>query len=112
MTAHDISLDWFAMPEGLVQTAYCYPRPPEILWDAVGEKLHDIPLLQEEESRLGIAEPGLLRIRLATAVGQPPFFLGTVWLLLGIDVARAFPTVGLWEGADPLDFSEPSWEAP
>jgi 5-formyltetrahydrofolate cyclo-ligase len=47
MTAHDISLDWYATPEGTVQTIDRYPRPPGILWDELGEKLDEIPVLQQ-----------------------------------------------------------------
>jgi 5-formyltetrahydrofolate cyclo-ligase len=47
MTAHDISLNWFATPDGLVETASHYPRPPGILWDALGEKLDEIPVLRQ-----------------------------------------------------------------
>jgi 5-formyltetrahydrofolate cyclo-ligase len=47
MTAHDISLSWFVTPEGVIQTASRYPRPQGILWDALGEKLDEIPVLQQ-----------------------------------------------------------------
>jgi 5-formyltetrahydrofolate cyclo-ligase len=47
MTAHDISLNWFATPDGLVQTACRYVRPQGILWDALGEKLDEIPMLRQ-----------------------------------------------------------------
>jgi len=46
MTAHDISLNWFATPEGVVPTASPYPRPTGILWDELGDKLDEIPVLQ------------------------------------------------------------------
>jgi 5-formyltetrahydrofolate cyclo-ligase len=46
MTTHDISLSWFATPEGTVQTDSGYPRPSGILWHELGEKLGDIPVLQ------------------------------------------------------------------
>jgi 5-formyltetrahydrofolate cyclo-ligase len=46
MTSHDISLSWFATPEGVVQTENRYPRPQGILWDELGEKLAEIPVLQ------------------------------------------------------------------
>jgi 5-formyltetrahydrofolate cyclo-ligase len=51
MTAHDISLNWFATPEGVVQTAGRYPRPPGILWDELGDKLDEIPVLQALAAR-------------------------------------------------------------
>jgi 5-formyltetrahydrofolate cyclo-ligase len=47
MTAHDISLNWFATPDGLVQTASRYSRPQGILWDELGEKLDEIPVLRQ-----------------------------------------------------------------
>jgi 5-formyltetrahydrofolate cyclo-ligase len=51
MTAHDISLNWFATPEGIVQTTSRYPRPQGVLWDELGEKLDDIPGLQQLAQR-------------------------------------------------------------
>jgi 5-formyltetrahydrofolate cyclo-ligase len=51
MTAHDISLNWFATPEGIVQTTSRYPRPQGVLWDELGEKLDDIPVLQQLAQR-------------------------------------------------------------
>jgi hypothetical protein len=47
MTTHDIPLSWFATPDGLVQTAGRYPRPQGILWDELGAKLDDIPVLRQ-----------------------------------------------------------------
>jgi 5-formyltetrahydrofolate cyclo-ligase len=47
MTPHDISLSGFATPEGVVRTDSRYPRPVGILWDELGEKLHEIPVLEE-----------------------------------------------------------------
>jgi 5-formyltetrahydrofolate cyclo-ligase len=46
MTAHDISLSGFATPEGVVETPGSYPRPMGILWEALGEKLGEIPVLR------------------------------------------------------------------
>ena len=51
MTAHDISLSWFATPEGVVQTASRYPRPQGVLWAELGEKLDEIPVLQQLAQR-------------------------------------------------------------
>jgi 5-formyltetrahydrofolate cyclo-ligase len=51
MTAHDISLSWFATPAGVVQTADRYPRPQGILWDELGEKLDEIPVLHQLAER-------------------------------------------------------------
>ena len=47
MTAHDISLSWFATPEGVVQTSSRYPHPQGILWGELGKKLEEIPVLQQ-----------------------------------------------------------------
>jgi 5-formyltetrahydrofolate cyclo-ligase len=47
MTAHDISLSCFATPEGIEQTDGHHPRPIGILWDELGDKLDEIPVLQE-----------------------------------------------------------------
>jgi 5-formyltetrahydrofolate cyclo-ligase len=47
MTAHDISLDWYATPEGVVQATSRYPRPQGIFWPELGEKLDEIPVLQQ-----------------------------------------------------------------
>jgi 5-formyltetrahydrofolate cyclo-ligase len=51
MTAHDISLSWFAVPDGVVQTASRYARPQGILWDELGEKLDEIPALRQMTQR-------------------------------------------------------------
>jgi 5-formyltetrahydrofolate cyclo-ligase len=47
MRAHDISLNWFATPEEIVETHCVYPQPSGILWDQLGEKLEEIPVLQD-----------------------------------------------------------------
>jgi len=51
MTAHDISLSWFATPEALVSTDRSLPQPRGILWDELGDKLAEIPVLQELSRR-------------------------------------------------------------
>jgi 5-formyltetrahydrofolate cyclo-ligase len=51
MTGHDISLNWFATPEGPVHTASGYPPPRGILWDELGDKLDEIPALQQLAQR-------------------------------------------------------------
>jgi 5-formyltetrahydrofolate cyclo-ligase len=51
MTAHDIALSWFATPEGLVEILGHYPSPEGILWDKLGEKLDEIPVLQQLSRR-------------------------------------------------------------
>jgi 5-formyltetrahydrofolate cyclo-ligase len=51
MTGHDISLNWFATPAGLVRTPSGYPRPQGILWDELGDKLDKIPVLQQLAQR-------------------------------------------------------------
>jgi 5-formyltetrahydrofolate cyclo-ligase len=47
MTAHDISLTHFATPTELISATGGFPRPLGILWDELGGKLDDIPVLQE-----------------------------------------------------------------
>lgn len=47
MTGHDISINWFATPEEIVQTECRYARPPGILWDELGDKLEEIPVLKD-----------------------------------------------------------------
>jgi len=47
MTPHDISLNWFATPDEIVETLGDYPRPSGILWEELGEKLNEIPVLQD-----------------------------------------------------------------
>lgn len=48
MTAHDISLDWIATPDELIETNRTYPRPSGVLWDELEpEKLAAIPVLQQ-----------------------------------------------------------------
>ncbi len=51
MTSHDISLNWIATPEGIMIANGRYPRPPGVLWDELGEKLDEIPVLQELDAR-------------------------------------------------------------
>jgi 5-formyltetrahydrofolate cyclo-ligase len=51
MTGHDISLNWFATPEELVHTASGHLRPQGILWDELGDKLNEIPALQQLTQR-------------------------------------------------------------
>ena len=46
MTDHDISLDYIGMPGELVKCPRPFPRPKGILWEALGEKLDEIPVLQ------------------------------------------------------------------
>ncbi len=54
MTAHDISLTWFATPEGIVKADCHRPRPTGILWNELGEKLDEIPVLQALAARRGL----------------------------------------------------------
>lgn len=51
MTRHDISLNWIATPQGILRTDGRYPRPPGVLWDELGEKLAEIPVLQDLATR-------------------------------------------------------------
>jgi 5-formyltetrahydrofolate cyclo-ligase len=47
MKPHDISLNWFATPDEVVETECHYPRPYGILWEELGDKLNEIPVLQD-----------------------------------------------------------------
>ena len=47
MKPHDISLNWFATADEIVETQCHYPRPSGILWEEMGEKLDEIPVLQD-----------------------------------------------------------------
>ena len=47
MTSHDISLDYIGTPEELIRCEASYPRPSGIIWDDVGEKLDEVPILRE-----------------------------------------------------------------
>jgi 5-formyltetrahydrofolate cyclo-ligase len=51
MTRHDISLNWIATPQGILRTDGRYPRPPGVLWDELGEKVDEIPVLQDLATR-------------------------------------------------------------
>lgn len=46
MTDHDISLDWIATPDELIATERTYSRPAGILWNKLGDKRSEIPVLQ------------------------------------------------------------------
>ncbi|HBY96853.1 MAG: hypothetical protein M5U01_13210 [Ardenticatenaceae bacterium] len=51
MASHDISLDWIATPDELIETRRMYPRPPGVLWEALEpEKVAAIPVLQRMAS--------------------------------------------------------------
>jgi 5-formyltetrahydrofolate cyclo-ligase len=47
MTRHDITVDFIGTPEGLLRCDPRHPRPTGIYWDEVGEKLEEVPILQE-----------------------------------------------------------------
>ncbi len=47
MTRHDIVVDFVATPEELIVCEPVYDRPCGIYWDDVGEKLQEVPILQE-----------------------------------------------------------------
>lgn len=51
MKSHDISLNWFATPDEIVETQCRYPRPSGVLWEELGEKLNEIPVLQDLAQR-------------------------------------------------------------
>jgi 5-formyltetrahydrofolate cyclo-ligase len=53
MKAYDITVDWFATPEEIIETNCRYPRPAGILWEELGEKLNEIPVLQRLATRAG-----------------------------------------------------------
>jgi len=38
-------------PDGTIQTASRYPRPQGVLWEELGEKLDEIPVLQQMTQR-------------------------------------------------------------
>lgn len=46
MTDHDISLDWIATPDELIATERTYSRPAGILWNKLGDRRSDIPILE------------------------------------------------------------------
>ena len=46
MTSHDISLDYIGMPEELVKCEGEFHRPAGIIWEDLGEKLEEVPILQ------------------------------------------------------------------
>ena len=47
MTTHDIVLDFFVTPEEVVKCRGAYDRPQGVLWDQVGQKMEEIPILRE-----------------------------------------------------------------
>jgi 5-formyltetrahydrofolate cyclo-ligase len=47
MARHDIVVDYAATPEELIICEPVYARPRGIYWDDVGEKLQEVPVLQE-----------------------------------------------------------------
>jgi hypothetical protein len=47
MARHDITVDFIGTPEGLLRCDPRHPRPTGIYWDEVGEKLEEVPILQE-----------------------------------------------------------------
>ena len=51
MTPHDISLDYIGMPDELVTCDGEFRRPPGIIWEDLGEKLDEVPILQTMKAR-------------------------------------------------------------
>ena len=51
MTDHDISLDYIGMPEELVTCEGGIHRPKGIIWEDVGNKLEEVPILQTMKVR-------------------------------------------------------------
>ena len=51
MTPHDISLDYIGTPEELVRCDGEFHRPLGIIWEDLGEKLDEVPILQALRAR-------------------------------------------------------------
>ena len=51
MTSHDISLDYIGTPEELIVCDGEFSRPSGIIWESLGEKLDEVPILQALRSR-------------------------------------------------------------
>ena len=51
MTSHDISLDYIGMPEEMVTCEGGFHRPPGIIWEDLGDKLEEVPILQALRAR-------------------------------------------------------------
>lgn len=51
MTAHDISLNWVVTPDEILETGSSYHQPPGVLWEELGDKLGEIPVLQRLASQ-------------------------------------------------------------
>ena len=51
MTSHDISLDYIGMPEELVKCEGEFHRPAGIIWEDLGDKLEEVPILQTMKAR-------------------------------------------------------------
>ena len=51
MTTHDVPLNWIITPERIIKTSCHYLRPTGILWDELGEKLNEIPMLKDLDPR-------------------------------------------------------------
>lgn len=51
MTSHDISLDYIGLPDELVNCEGEFRRPAGIMWDDLGEKIDEAPILQTMKAR-------------------------------------------------------------
>ncbi len=51
MTSHDISLDYIGTPEELVTCKGELHRPKGIIWDDLGDKIDEVPILQTMKAR-------------------------------------------------------------
>lgn len=51
MTSHDISLDYIGTPEELVTCKGELHRPKGIIWDDLGDKIDEVPILQTMRAR-------------------------------------------------------------
>lgn len=51
MTSHDISLDYIGTPEEVISCGGKFRRPVGIIWEDLGGKLHEVPILQTMKAR-------------------------------------------------------------
>ena len=51
MTSHDISLDYIGMPDEMVTCEGDFHGPEGIIWDDLGDKLEEVPILQTMKAR-------------------------------------------------------------
>ena len=51
ITSHDISLDYIGMPGELIVCEGGFRRPAGVIWEDLGDKLDEIPILQTMKAR-------------------------------------------------------------